>query len=261
MVKEKSNLKEIFKVREDNLINLFKLKTGHHPSDGKFREDLIKVMLDVIPQKYCKKGGFVIDSQGNISKEIDLIIYDEVYVPRFFMETYSLVPIESVVAIVQVKTTLDSTKLKDSIKNLNSIDDLEPKKGGKIISASGGEIVKEKRFVNPLKILVVGMSKTELTDEKCKEIDIVYSIAENTNGKEKNIVKIKNIKGENLVSKEKSLKDMKEARKKNDNFNNYKKSKLFNFYMGVLKYITLINNAVIINYDEYLKATGNNVKW
>lgn len=243
-------LSEIFRVREQNLKNLYELKVKHNPSDGRFREDLVKTVLDVIPQRYKVKNGFIIDSEGNLSDEMDLIIYDDVYVPHFFMETYSLIPIESVVAVIQVKTTLTGKELKSSIKNLDSIDRLKPKKGGKIISAANGLDNAEKRFIAPLKILVSGSTSIKLSPDKLSSIDIVYSIATNENDQ----VLVKEIEIESMVSISLDLTVMQEMRKANTKYKVNKNSKLFRFYMAVLTYLTLINNSMIINYSEYNKG-------
>ncbi|XFA99658.1 DUF6602 domain-containing protein [Candidatus Izemoplasma sp. B36] len=242
-----SYLREIFRVREDNLKRLFKIKISHNPSDGRFREDLIKTILDIVPQKYNVSNGFIIDTQGNLSNEMDLIIFDDIYVPKFFMETYSVIPIESVVAVVQIKTKLDSTKLKNAIINLNSIDKLTPQKGGKIISASKGTEIIEERFILPLKIIVCGSSSTILTADKCSDIDIIYSIGK----EEKDLILIKNIESSSIVSKECNIENMRNNRKNNKNYNINSNEKLYKFSFAILKYLTLINNSMIVNYEEY----------
>lgn len=245
-----NNLKEVFRVREENLKRLFDIKISHNPSDGRFREDLIKTILDIIPQRYSVRNGFVVDSDGNLSNEMDLIIFDDVYVPRFFMESYSVIPIESVVAVVQVKTTLDSTKLNLAIENLNSIDNLVPKKGGKIISASDCKEITEQRHILPLKILVSGSTKTELSEEKCFEIDIVYSLGKD----DKDILLVKEFDVLNVVSKDIDVEEMRNKRKTNKKYKKNSNDKLYRFSFAVLDYLTLINNSMIVNYNEYFKG-------
>lgn len=243
-------LKEVFRIREENLKNSFDLRIKHNLSDGRFKEDLIKMILEVIPQRYSVSNGFIIDSEENTSKEIDLIIYDEVYVPRFFIDTYAVIPIESVVGIVQVKTTLKKSELLSSIDNLNSIDHLKPKKGGKIITASNGTIIEEKRSILPLKILVTGKSTTPLSAEKFGGIDIVYALK----GEDYNNLFIKQIDEKQLVSVEKDFLALVAERKDNLDYKEIKKLKLFNFSLNLISKLTLINNSLIINYEEYLRG-------
>ena len=245
-----SYLKDVFKVREENLKKLFEIRISHNPSDGKFREDLIKTILDIVPQKYKVRNGFIIDSEGNISDEMDLIIFDDVYVPKFFMETYSVIPVESVVAVVQVKTSLNLTILNNAITNLNSIDRLIPQKGGIIISASNAREIKEERYILPLKILVCGSTDTELKTEKCSDIDIVYSIGKET----KDIILIKNIDSTTLISKDNSIDEMRKKRKLNLDYRINSNDKLYKFSFALLQYLTLINNSMIVNYETYSKG-------
>lgn len=249
-----NHLKKIFQIREENLKRLFEIKISHNPSDGRFREDLIKTILDIIPQKYSVRNGFVVDSNGNVSKEMDLIIFDDIYVPRFFMESYSVIPIESVVAVVQVKTTLDINKLINAIDNLNSIDNLIPEKGGRIISANKCEVIKEQRHILPLKIIVSGSTKTELTEEKCHDIDIVYSIGKN----EKDILLVKEFDLLNVVSKDREISEMLNKRKTNMKYKKNSNDKLYRFSFAVLNYLTLINNSMIVNYNEYFNGGEEN---
>ena len=248
-----SHFKETMQVKENNLKEMFKIKIAHNPSDGRFREDLVKTVLDVIPQKYSIGNGFVVDSRGVLSKEIDLIIYDDVYVPRFFINTYSVIPIESVVAIIQVKTSLNSTQLSSTIDNLNSIDSLQAVKGGKIISAASSIIIEEERMVVPLKILVCGSSDTELTATKCSDIDIVYAIEQNSFG----AILVKDIDPESIVSNKHTQELMLKMRKNNTNYKRNINNKLFKFSLSVMKYLTLINNSMIVNYDAYSKGADD----
>ena len=151
------------------------IRIEHNLEDGKYREYLVtKVLQKIIPSKYSITNGFIIDSDNNISQEMDVIIYDKNYVPPFFDETYTVVPIEAVIAVIQVKTTLKSDTLNDSIKNLNSIDKLNSKTGGKIISANG-TLITEKRYIKPYKIIIA--YQTTYTDSHdfsniMKDIDV-----------------------------------------------------------------------------------------
>lgn len=248
-------LNKLFSVKEENLKQMFSLKINHNPSDGKFKEELVKAVLDIIPQRYKVTNGFIIDSHGKMSKEMDIIIYDDVYVPRFFVSSYSVIPIESVVAVCQVKTTLSKTELINSIDNLNSIDYLTPEKNGQIISATSGTI-REKRYILPLKILFCGMSKTKIDKDSCKAIDIVFSLTSSSDNLGK--IQIKQLDDDNLVSTSLDIIEMKTKKMENNNVVVYSKEKLYHFYFSVLRYLTLINNSMIINYQKYYKEGKEN---
>lgn len=253
-MKEKSKkreiLKDIFENLEKALYNDMSVKIQHNVSDGKYREYLVTKLLEkIIPSKYNITNGFIIDSDNNISKEMDVIIYDRNYVPPFFDETYTIVPIEAVIAVIQVKTTLDTDSLKDSVNNLNSIDCLNSKTGGKFISASNAEVQVEKRFIKPYKIIISYCSKLADSHDYNKEledIDMIYIIEK---GKSLYIKHKTKIEAVISVDKEKMIEAQSDYKTKK-----IKSNKLLLFTLNLLEKMKLINNSIIINYEEYIKG-------
>lgn len=251
-MKEKKILKEIFQNLENSLYSDMSIKIQHNASDGKYREYLVtKVLEKIIPSKYSITNGFVIDSDNRISKEMDVIIYDRNYVPPFFDETYTVVPIEAVIAVIQVKTTLKIDTLNDSIDNLNSIDKLNSKIGGRIISANTGAESIEKRYIKPYKILLSYRSEyadSQKFTKALNDIDMIYIIE-----KEKSLyIKHKNkIEAVVCTDKEKMIKAQADYR-----IEKIKDNKLVNFALNLLEKMKLINNSIIINYEEYIKGAN-----
>lgn len=245
---QKKILKNIFDNLEQSLFNDMNIRIEHNLEDGKYREYLVKNVLEkIIPSKYSITNGFIIDSDNNISDEMDIIIYDKNYVPPFFDETYTVVPIESVITVIQVKTTLNSKTLKDSIANLNSIDKLNSKTGGKIISAKGPTL-KEERYISPYKIIVASKSEYKDTHDfttDMNDIDILYVVEKNKP------LYIKHKANEAVVCKEK---DQLIKNKSNYNIEIIKESRLAFFALNLLEKMKLINNSIIINYEEYIKG-------
>lgn len=245
-------LKDIFDNLELSLKNEMKIKIQHNLEDGKYREYLVKRLLSkIVPSKYEITNGFIIDSENNKSDEMDIIIYDKNYVPPFFDETYTVVPIESVIAVIQVKTTLTTVELKKSINNLNSIDKLKTKIGGKIISAQGAKTMQEERFVAPYKIIVSYKSdiakKHDFSNEmKNKHLDMIYIVDGDYDLYIKHRIKPDGVVNPNQEELEKN--------KVKGNIEKVKDSKLCNFTLQLLDKMKLINNAIIINYKEYIKG-------
>lgn len=242
-------LKDIFDNLEQSLFNDMSIRIQHNLEDGKYREYLVKkVLAKIIPAKYSITNGFIIDSENNISQEMDVIIYDKNYVPPFFDETYTVVPIEAVIAVIQVKTNLTKNTLEDSIQNLNSINGLNAKTGGKIISAVGG-LLEEKRYIAPYKIVV--SYKTDYSDshnfsDSMKDLDILYIVEPEktlTIKHRKSIDAVVNLDKDKLLE---SLNDY-DLEKIND-------SRLAFFALNLLEKMKLINNSIIINYEEYIKG-------
>jgi len=71
--------------------------------------------------------GIVVDSNCGSSHQIDIIIYDKTLIPSLmFTGEEGIVPYESVLATVEVKSTLTRYELKKSIKNAHSVKNLQP---------------------------------------------------------------------------------------------------------------------------------------
>ena len=71
------------------------------------------VWLDLLgtylPQRYQVAKAFVVDSHGNFSQQIDLVVFDRQYTPFIFkFEGQTVVPAESVYAVFEAKQTVDA---------------------------------------------------------------------------------------------------------------------------------------------------------
>lgn len=100
---------------------------NHHVTSGSFREEVWKSMFEqIIPRKFSiEQSVFIIDSNGQVSKEVDLAIFDEQYTPFIFRYgRIKYIPIEAVAVVIQCKSTnIHGAKLRewsDSITKLNT---------------------------------------------------------------------------------------------------------------------------------------------
>src|SRR6266851_6958738 len=95
---------------------------------GTIREDIVKDFLERHLPKRCEvlKGGFVFDSSGNVSKQIDLIVTNDLTI-RFRQMDKSFACIEGCYCAISVKTTLDKANLVNALENLASIPAMDDK--------------------------------------------------------------------------------------------------------------------------------------
>ena len=80
-----------------------------------------------LPNKYAIDKGFVFDSRGNVSEQIDIIIYDALYTPLIF-ETDSgekYVTAESVYAVFESKPDIDKSTLEYANNKIKSVNTLQ----------------------------------------------------------------------------------------------------------------------------------------
>lgn len=108
----------------------------HNGVKGSAREDLLKDYLKkLLPEKYSITSGIIIDNNQNQSKQQDFIIHDAFNCPSFFKtESNSILPIESVYATIEIKSTLDYSTLEQSVKNVESVRKLNKLPNRNIIS-------------------------------------------------------------------------------------------------------------------------------
>ena len=72
---------------------------------------------EVLPAKIGVSQGFVVDSVGGVSRQMDIILYDKLNTPRIFAsEGAQMFPVEATYACGEIKTTLGTSELQDSFK-------------------------------------------------------------------------------------------------------------------------------------------------
>ncbi|KXX70403.1 DUF6602 domain-containing protein [Flammeovirga sp. SJP92] len=95
---------------------------SHNPSIGSVRESfLIEFFRELIPDSVSIKSGFITDASGKISPQLDFIVVKNSSIPFFEMkDDISVIPIESVLLIAEIKSTLTTTDL-EQIKSQVSV--------------------------------------------------------------------------------------------------------------------------------------------
>lgn len=75
-----------------------------------------------LPDRYAIGSGIIIDSMGQTSDQIDIVIYDNQYTPNLLsQDTHRFIPAESVYAVYEVKPKIDKTLLEYAADKAASI--------------------------------------------------------------------------------------------------------------------------------------------
>lgn len=83
---------------------------------------------EVLPEKVGVSHGFVVDSAGGVSKQMDIVLYDRMNTPRILAsDGAQIFPVETTYACGEIKTKLDSPGIKDSFDKCLSYKMLERK--------------------------------------------------------------------------------------------------------------------------------------
>ncbi len=102
-----------------------------HPSDhpvskGNAREHgWRKMFRRFLPDRFGVKSGFIIDSKGKISDQIDCIIYrKDIGIELYSVGQETVIPVEAVFATFEVKPTINSKTIKYAQEKANSVSQL-----------------------------------------------------------------------------------------------------------------------------------------
>ncbi len=125
-----NKLQEMLFLKQDMLRGCLKeSKVIEHPvgngdnSEGAWKQFFKKIL----PKKYGVDNGFVIDSEGNVSDQIDLIIYDDLYSPYIMSSGSELkyIPAEAVYAVIEIKPCVNKAYLEYANKKIESVKKLK----------------------------------------------------------------------------------------------------------------------------------------
>jgi hypothetical protein len=95
---------------------------------GDVRENILVKFLKLHLPNRCAvaRGGFIFDTEGNISNQIDILVINDFSLRLAYFDQHSensknIQSIEGCLAAITVKSTLNKSELEDSLKNLASI--------------------------------------------------------------------------------------------------------------------------------------------
>ncbi|HWY12135.1 MAG TPA: DUF6602 domain-containing protein [Bacteroidia bacterium] len=157
---EKVSIKDLFTGFQDEMkakLNTIRQNVKHPGTKGEGSENNWIEWLRVhLPNRYKIDKAFIIDCDGDLSQQIDLVVYDGQYSPFVFNKSGLIyIPAESVYAIFEVKQELSREQIIYAAKKAESVRTL--KRTSVPITHAGG-VFKEPK--PPFKILA-GIITTE----------------------------------------------------------------------------------------------------
>lgn len=124
MIEKAQNFKKSYlEVSKSIFINSSAGTLYHAGEFGQYRENLVKSLMSLfLPGGIGLGSGFIADRSGEISTQVDLIAYDENEAPKIEgMSTRRFFPVETIVGIGEVKSTVSFSELKDHLDKLSAI--------------------------------------------------------------------------------------------------------------------------------------------
>ncbi len=99
---------------------LFNRRLPHEGLKGSENEQaLADVLRSFLPSRYgVEVNALVIDREGAVSRQCDIVIYDDANFPKYLRKVY---PVETVFAVVEVKTELSKQQVDLALQNEGSL--------------------------------------------------------------------------------------------------------------------------------------------
>jgi hypothetical protein len=93
------------------------------PHYGESGEEVEKIVLtflnDYLPKRFRAGSGFILDSKNQLSRQCDVIVYDQLSSPIYrASENALIVPNHHVAAVIEVKSRLNKQQLQDAVDSI-----------------------------------------------------------------------------------------------------------------------------------------------
>lgn len=226
------NLSEIYRgLQKEMLDNLERSDLSSHPtSKGDDTEAKWLNWLDIyLPKKYSVNQAFLIDCEGNISDQIDCVIYDNFHSPPIIeQEGFRYIPAESVYAVFEIKQDITKKHIEYARNKAASVRALK-RTSAPFVHATGVSNTTPNHIIAGILTKRCGMTEKTLNkhlniDEPHKRLDIGCSLDTGFRFDDDRLI-----------------------------FSN-KQYTLVSFFYGLLSQIRKTGTTAAIDYSEYMKC-------
>jgi hypothetical protein len=96
---------------------------GHAVTKGDASEHVwLELFHTYLPQRYQAERAHVVDSEGNFSNQMDIVVFDQQYSPFIFrQEGQLIIPAESVYAVFEAKQSIDAEEVRYAQNKVASV--------------------------------------------------------------------------------------------------------------------------------------------
>ena len=157
-------------------------KTATTPSTvGSAAEQPVRKQLEqILPRGIAVGEGFVIDSYGGTSRQQDVILYEKDICPRFSINdtpetTYY--PCEGVIAVGEIKSSLDGSTLADAFRKIESVKKLQRHNVPHFMPhpTTGQEIPIRRNYLTPSDGSIINVDKEMEQEEKVQIFSFIFA--------------------------------------------------------------------------------------
>lgn len=197
----------------------------HRPSKGQIRESPVRKFLEsLLPSLFSITNGEIIDFNGTTSPECDLIVYRSADGIPVLEEAPTLVQVESVMAVTEVKSQFDKGCCKDFLKKAAKLHELRPFERKLEVAERGRDPSDEDCRIFLSMFAYSSASKCSLEDEYKRLVSAAESV-----GVDPRLIDRVYILGKGIISPREPM-----VAKDSDDY----KLGLFYFYSNLLQFVS-----------------------
>jgi hypothetical protein len=107
-------------------LEISRLAMGHPVSKGDASEAVwLEMLKTYLPERYRAAKAHVVDSQGNFSQQIDVVVFDRQYTPFIFkFQDQTIIPAEGVYAVFEAKQEINAKQVAYAQEKVASVRNL-----------------------------------------------------------------------------------------------------------------------------------------
>ena len=263
--KKMIDLKELFNGLQTQMLaslNVDRVFIEHPGSKGDATEQRwIDFLRTYLPDRYKVDKAIVIDSTGNVSEQMDIVIYDAIYTPFIFnQDGFMYIPAESVYAVFEVKQDVKgyidyAAQKVESVRRLKRTS-VEMVNSGRRTSA------------RPLTKIIGGIltttssySGTETVSKQLKELKGYQTLDLGCLCDTGSFhVDYKETRPDGIdQTKNEFIEQVYESREVNEIIFSDKKVSLFTFFLQLVSYLKSIGTVPAIDINAYLNAIDERI--
>lgn len=263
--KKMIDLRELFNGLQTQMLaslNVDRVFIEHPGSKGDATEQRwIDFLRTYLPDRYKVDKAIVIDSTGNVSEQMDIVIYDAIYTPFIFnQDGFMYIPAESVYAVFEVKQDVKgyidyAAQKVESVRRLKRTS-VEMVNSGRRTSARPLT-----KILGGILTTTISYSGTETVSKQLKELKGYQTLDLGCLCDTGSFhVDYKETRPDGIgQTKNEFIEQVYESREVNEIIFSDKKVSLFTFFLQLVSYLKSIGTVPAIDINAYLNAIDERI--
>ena len=263
--KKMIDLRELFNGLQTQMLaslNVDRVFIEHPGSKGDATEQRwIDFLRTYLPDRYKVDKAIVIDSTGNVSEQMDIVIYDAIYTPFIFnQDAFMYIPAESVYAVFEVKQDVKGY-IDYAAQKLESVRRLKRTSVEMVNSGRRTSARPLTKIIGGILTTTSSYSGTETVSKQLKELKGYQTLDLGCLCDTGSFhVDYKETRPDGIdQTKNEFIEQVYESREVNEIIFSDKKVSLFTFFLQLVSYLKSIGTVPAIDINAYLNAIDERI--